>query len=247
MTTSTDRLTITLYRIVEFGHRAGRTAQRTEISPWDCKAIVDASGLTGRVIALEQASDKARKAEIGESRSADTDHQQLRADLRGAQAEVARLTEMRLADALARSSSATARAENAEADLAAAWGRVVTTPTDLHSVNHALRQLYASMTSRAEKAEAESAAANATIDNLRSTAYATDERLRKAQAEIDRVKETCKDLVRAHTAAIIRAQEAEVELATAVALVRKWSALYGGTVYEVVGTGELLARHGGAG
>ena len=42
-----------------------------------------------------------------------------------------------------------------------------------------------------------------------------------------------------------RADKAEAEMALAVRLVREWSALYGGTVYEVVGTRELLARHVG--
>jgi len=42
-----------------------------------------------------------------------------------------------------------------------------------------------------------------------------------------------------------KAEKAEAELALAVRLVREWSALYGGTVYEVVGTREFLARHVG--
>ena len=67
MNASTDPITITPVDAHDAAIGVLRTSRKMELSAEDCRAIVGASGLTGRVIALEHASDKARKAEIGES------------------------------------------------------------------------------------------------------------------------------------------------------------------------------------
>jgi len=153
--------------------------QRLKLSRADCRAIVDASGLTARVeaalmhladaiapladriglleqvvytdIATRVASLEKTRVETGES-----EPQQLRADLKDSQAEVARLTDIRVADALAGNSRATARAEKAE--------------TELENARAAWRNMDARVIARVEKAEAELGIANATIIGLQESA-----------------------------------------------------------------------------
>jgi len=88
---------------------------------------------------------------------------------------------------------------------------------------------------KAEKAEKAAKAWVATLIHERGLSVA-----RSAVAE-----EEASEALDSWATARTRAEKAEAELALAVRLVREWSALYGGTVYEVAGTRELLARHVG--
>ena len=157
--------------------------QRFKLSGYDCAAIADASGLSERVYALEQA-----KGETGESHTAATETQQLRADLRATRADLAEITEMRVADALARSSSGTARSVKAE--------------TELENARAAWRNMDATVIARAEKAEAELVIAKAAIIGLQEgvrQARAAEEVLSAAQRRMRVLDVKIIDLQAAYT------------------------------------------------
>jgi len=167
MTTSTDPITITPVDYHDAAIGVLSTRRKMELSTEDCVAIVMASGLTAHVETVhrrlddkisalarghKQENDTAGLGDSARAKIGESDPQQVRADLRDAQAEVARLTEMRVADALAGNSRATARAEKAE--------------TELENVRAAWRNMDATVIARAEKAEAELVIAKAAIIGL---------------------------------------------------------------------------------
>jgi len=159
-----------------------------------------------------------------------------------------------LNSAMERTTNAIGRADKAEAEITriqTAWGKRHASHADDMFV--AYKERDAAIT-RAERVEAQLATDDAAIANMQSRDQARDSSLCRAVARADKA-EKAEWAAKAWVATLIHerdssalsadARKTEAELALAVRLVREWSALYGGTVYEVVGTRELLARHGG--
>jgi len=148
-----------------------------------------------------------------------------------------------LNSAMERTTNAIGRADKAEAELAAAWGRVVVTPAELQSRDQARDISLCRAVARADKAEKERDVAAISRGEA---VYRGD----KALVELDKANATITTLhdggyVLAHDLGCMkaRAENAEAEIEVAARLIRDWTAVYGGGFYKIAGSDDFLRQH----